>query len=110
MCEPDQNGDFLIPSKGAIESVIVGYKYQMEMGKNSANITAEVIPDVEKAILDAILPELFDVCNTRRLIESEFQWERKLAVLGASSKPVDTISTVGKISIFMKILSFEHRR
>jgi hypothetical protein len=96
-CVSDENGDFLIPSQVTTSEKVITYKYRMDTQKDGANITSEVIPFLEKKLLDSILPNLFhDQCSSRRKMYQRMQHERRLNIIGASSRPADTISTSGK--------------
>jgi hypothetical protein len=70
----------------------------LETIKGKASITQEILPVMEKNLLDAILPSVFrDSCiNSRRLMERDTHNRRRLSMIGASAKPDDTISTDGK--------------
>ncbi len=97
-CSSSNNGSFFISETDGVVNNIINYKYQMELAKDSANISTEVLPVLEKALLDKILPNLFiDECGSRRLFE-EYQRNhmRRLSIVGASSKPVDVESSDGK--------------
>ena len=97
-CVTDDNGDFTIPIEaGTVTANIVDYKYKMNTVKNSTNITDEILPSFEKALLDSILPILFEgQCTGRRAIQEYSHGSRRLSIIGASTKPADTISTSGK--------------
>ncbi len=97
-CESDENGDYSMTSlSDTSNSYVILYKYNLETQKNGANIAKEVLPFLEKALLDFILPDLFiDQCNPIRSLRQNSDYSRRLSIVGASSKPLDIISTEGK--------------
>jgi hypothetical protein len=72
---------------------VVQFAYEVETtpGVDKAEINLDIIPQIEKAILNSVLPELFaDTCSEGRL-------RRRLALSGISTRPSDSILTGGKL-------------
>ena len=76
---------------GEIEgsSVTVSFAYELEVNTSEVNIEIEIIPELEQAIVDSILPEVFpEDCNAD---QSKPGVNQNLAIAGISKNPMDFI-------------------
>jgi hypothetical protein len=82
------NGDF---GDLSVEPLIVNWKYAVSLTENvtESDFTSVLLPQLETAMNNALLPSLFD-CPQR---ERQLRESRRLAgtVVGLSAKPTDTI-------------------
>lgn len=90
-CGIDENGD--VNAVPDASKSFVDYKYKIITDPGSANLQTEVLPVLEKKILETILPDIFQ-CETgaRHLSLNLRNSRRKLALLGASANPPDLVS------------------
>jgi hypothetical protein len=82
---------------GSLEgsSTTINFSYQLEAStEEEVFIEIEVLPVLEQAIVDSILPEVFsDDCGSER---RKLRVDRRLAVAGVSKNPPDMILEDGK--------------
>lgn len=96
---------------GAIDgatSVVVGFSYEVEVSGEESDDSIEdsILPPLEKAIVDSILPALFkDECDksARRL-----RFQRRLEVVGLSKYPSDYIYDDCKYFQMMERKRYQH--
>jgi len=82
-CFPDSEG---IYGSSTDSQIVVKFGYELET--SSGDVQNEIIPSLEKGFSENILPELFSgKCSSQ---PDRFR-HRKLATIGVSSKPSDTI-------------------
>lgn len=110
-CESDAKGDYFLTSSqsnlASNSNNMIQYKYRLETQKDGADISSEVLPFLEKALLDSIIPDLFSGhCNSSRSLKKYFHSSRKLSIVGASTKPVDLIAEDGKYCFFYCVEDF----
>lgn len=91
-CGIDENGDVnVVPTAS---KKFVDYKYNIITDPGSANLETEILPVLEKKLLEFILPDLFQCeSDIRRLSWHSKNIRRKLQLVGASSSPPDLVST-----------------
>jgi len=84
-CFPDDDG---IYGSSSESQIVVKFGYELET--SSGNVQNKIIPSLEKSFSEAILPELFSgKCSSQ---PDRFRHRlRKLAAVGVSSTPSDTI-------------------
>ena len=91
-CTIDGEGNVNGPINGSAEADYVSYKYKIV--SSGADLETEILPPLEKKLLEMLLPSVFS-CeqNGRSLYDSQ---NRKLSMIGASSKPNDIVSETGE--------------
>lgn len=91
-CTIDGEGNVNGPFNGSVEADYVSYKYKIV--SSGADLETEILPPLEKKLLEMLLPSVFS-CeeNGRSLYDSQ---SRRLSMVGASSKPNDVVSTTGE--------------
>lgn len=97
LCVSNEKGDFFV-STSYTEDTQVNFTYEI-VTDGVSDLSSEVLPVLEKAILDSILPVIFgDSCSGRRLEKNNLRQptSRRLNLLGASASPPDTVSDRGK--------------
>jgi hypothetical protein len=97
LCVSNDKGDFFV-SSSYTEDTQVNFTYEI-VTDGVTDLSTEVLPVLEKAILDSILPVMFgDACSGRRLEKNNLRQStrRRLNLLGASASPPDTVSDRGK--------------
>lgn len=98
LCVSNDKGDFFV-SNSYTEETQVNFTYEI-VTDGASNLSTEVLPVLEKAILDSILPVMFDgTCSRRHLEKSNLRQSksRRLNLIGASASPPDTISERGEL-------------
>ncbi len=99
-CVTDDAGRFMTTADSDPASVyFVNYKYSVLTDPFfSEDIAGEVLPFLEKAVLNSILPDIFgSFCNDRRVLQTKLRnRSRRLAITGASTFPADVISINGE--------------
>ena len=90
------DGTFGIISDTALMTVPISYQYEMEAitGTSPSTINDDILPLVEKAIVDSILQEVFpDSCGSTAIGKRKLRIQRHLEVTGVSMYPPDYITT-----------------
>lgn len=102
-CNIDENGDVNVVPNAS--KTFVDYKYKIITDSGSASLQTEVLPVLEKKILETILPDIFQCeSGVRHLSWNLRNSHRKLALIGASANPPDLVSLNGKSCILFKSL------
>ena len=95
-CNFDEKGNFNAYATANTEETSLDYKYKVETYSDGVSVKDEVVPFLEKMILQIIVPKIFD-CEGGRLLSSGLRHrDRRLALAGASAGPADSISEVGE--------------
>jgi len=92
-CSSDENGDFNIDAIGSATLTVVDYKYEIVIDPTLAKLRVDIMPFLEKAILDSILPDIFQ-CDDNRLLSTILRNGVGIpAFVGASARPTDVVSS-----------------
>jgi hypothetical protein len=97
LCISNDKGDFFVSSSYTADTQL-NFTYEI-VTDGASDLSTEVLPVLEKSILDSILPVMFDgTCSGRRLDKSNLRQSarRRLNLIGASASPPDTVSDKGK--------------
>jgi len=94
-CSMNADGD--VNADANADNDYVNFKYKIVTQKGGANLEKEVLPPLEEKLLEMIIPNIFQ-CDTdqRALTATTYNSSRRLALLGASAKPPDVVSSKGK--------------
>jgi len=90
------DGTFGTISDTSLMTVPISYFYEIETvtGTNQSIIDSEILPILEKAIVDDILQEIFpDRCGSTAIGKRKFRVQRRLEVIGLSMYPPDFITS-----------------
>jgi len=90
------DGTFGIISDTSLMTVSISYLYEIETvtGTNQSIIDSEILPILEKAIVDDILQEVFpDRCGSTAIGKRKLRIQRRLKVIGVSMYPPDFITS-----------------
>ncbi len=105
-CIFDEDGNFNAYATANTVQTDLDYKYKIETLSGFASLEDEVVPYVEKMILQMLVPKIFDCENVRSLSSGLRHGNRRLALAGASSSPNDVISDTGESNRFQNILKY----
>ncbi len=95
-CTYDDDGNFNAVSSDFTDETLLTYKYKVETYGEGVNVENDIVPFLEKEILQMIVPEIFDCENGQGQSRHLRRKSRRLALSGASTFPADTISDEGK--------------
>mmetsp|Transcript_18671 Transcript_18671/g.21041 ORF Transcript_18671/g.21041 Transcript_18671/m.21041 type:complete len:420 (-) Transcript_18671:50-1309(-) len=90
------DGTFGTISDTSLMTVPISYFYEIETvtGTNQSIIDSEILPILEKAIVDDILQEIFpDRCGSTAIGKRKLRVQRRLEVIGLSMYPPDFINS-----------------
>lgn len=105
-CVSDVDGDFFIASSFIVDFSQVDFAYEIVSDPDVADLSTEVLPVLEKAIIDSILPEIFGtVCSERRLETNNLRSANRRGLIGASASPPDIVSGKSKSSFELLLTS-----
>jgi hypothetical protein len=104
LCKPNDDGSYGTIDGNDITEHSINYKYRM-VALNVVDVSKDILPDLENKLLNALLEDLFpSQCSDRRLLldqQSALRQNRQLSIVGASSSPIDLVSSTGR-SIIVK--------